>query len=58
MFKIVKGYSKYQNYLNYLFISYPNIKGKPNFILSLSILAYTIQIYMLYIIFIFRFWEI
>ena len=44
MSKIAKKYSKHQNYLKYLFIIYPNIQTKSNYMLSLDIWTYVIQI--------------
>ena len=52
---IAKQYPKHQKYLQYLLIFFPNIQAKPIFMLSLEILAYIIQIYMLYIISIYKF---
>ena len=46
MSKIAKIYSKRQKYLKYLLILYQNIRTKPIYMLSLSILTYFIQIYM------------
>ena len=50
MSKIVKIYSKHQKYLKYLLIIYPNIQTKSNYMLSLGILTYVIQICVQYII--------